>query len=148
VIHQFKYKNIRCLAEPLAVLLNEYLRSNPIPADIIIPVPLGSKRLRERGYNQSDLMAQKLGKLLNLPENTSCLKRINYSLPQARTKSLEERLQNVHGAFTCVGSEIQNLNILLIDDVSTSGATLDACAQVLKAAGAVSVWGITAAREI
>jgi ComF family protein len=147
-IHQFKYKNIRCLAEPLAILLFEYLKLNPLPVQVIVPVPLNAKRLRERGYNQSDLLALKLGKLVNLPEDIDCLKRISYCLPQARTKSLEERLRNVNQAFTCVSSNIQGANILLIDDVSTSGATLNACALALKTAGAASVWGLVLAREL
>jgi ComF family protein len=149
-IHQFKYKNIRCLAEPLAGLLSEYLNYHPLPvqAQVIVPVPLSSKRLRERGYNQSELLARELGKLVFLPVDNLSLKRIKYFIPQVSTKSLEERLNNVSQAFTCTGSTIQNTNVLLIDDVSTTGATLDACAQVLKAAGAVSVWGLAAAREL
>jgi ComF family protein len=147
-VHQFKYKNVRCLAEPLALLLTEYLSRNELPVQVIIPVPLSPKRLRERGYNQSDLLARKLSKLINIPEDADSLRRTSYQLPQARTKSLEERLRNVNQAFTCSNSKIQDKNILLIDDVSTSGATLDACAQALKAAGAASVWGLTIAREL
>jgi ComF family protein len=147
-IHQFKYKNIRCFTSPLAALLDEYLKKYPLSVQVIVPVPLHSKRLRERGYNQSDLLAHELSKLINLPVNINCLKRIKYHLPQARTKSLEERLNNVNQAFTCISTEMQKTNVLLIDDVSTSGATLDACAQALKMAGASSVWGLTLAREL
>jgi ComF family protein len=147
-ILQFKYKHLTCLAKPLAILLNEYLKYNPLSVQVIIPVPLYSKRLRERGYNQSDLLAKELSKLTKLPEDRSCLKRVKYILPQAITKSLDERLNNVYQAFSCINSRIQYTNILLLDDVSTSGATLDACAKALKDAGALSVWGLVLAREL
>lgn len=148
VIHQFKYKNLRCLARPLAFLLNEYLKQNYLSVQLIVPVPLSSKRLRERGYNQSALLAEELSNITQLPRDISNLRRIKYNLPQAKTKSLEERLINVDQAFSSNGASIQNTNILLIDDVSTSGATLDACAEALKTAGASSVWGLVVAREL
>jgi ComF family protein len=128
--------------------LNEYLKQNYLSVQLIVPVPLSSKRLRERGYNQSALLAEELSKITQLPRDISNLRRIKYNLPQAKTKSLEERLINVDQAFSSNGASIQNTNILLIDDVSTSGATLDACAEALKTAGASSVWGLVVAREL
>lgn len=147
-IHQFKYRNLRCLAEPLAALLYEYLNQSPLVVKVIVPVPLSTKRLRERGYNQSELLARKLSELTHLPCNTDCLKRIKYFLPQARTKSVQERYNNVNKAFTCVNSSLENADVLLLDDVSTSGATLDACALILKESGVSSVWGLVVAREL
>jgi ComF family protein len=147
-IHQLKYNNLRCIAESLAVLLKEYIDSNPLSVQIIVPVPLSLKRLRERGYNQSELIAKELCKLIQLPHNTDCLKRIKYILPQTRTKSVEERRENVKQAFLCKDYTLKNNDILLLDDVSTSGATLDQCAKALKAAGASSVWGLVVAREL
>jgi len=130
-IHQLKYKNLRALAGTLAELLSEYLAHNPVPGEVLVPVPLHQKRLRERGYNQSTLLARETGKLIGLPVVDDCLIRQRHALPQARTSTVEEDKQ-----------------VLLIDDVSTSGATLDACAVALKAAGAASVWGLVLAREI
>lgn len=147
-VHQLKYKNLRSLARPLAMLLKNYLIHHPLPGQALVPVPLHHKRLRERGYNQSYLLAQELSKLINLPVVDDCLIRVKYLLPQAQTKSVNERLNNVKQAFSCLNSRLQNTQVLLIDDVSTSGATLDACASALKAAGAISVWGITLSREL
>lgn len=147
-IHQLKYRNLRALAEPLAKLLNDYLTTNPIPGEVLVPVPLHQKRLRERGYNQSSLLAKELGKLTNLPVVDDCLIRQRHAPPQARSSTVEERRSNVAGAFVCRDHRLQNKQVLLIDDVSTSGATLDAGAAALKAAGATSVWGLVLAREI
>ena len=147
-IHQLKYGNLRALAEPLAKLLNDYLVANPVPGEVLVPVPLHPKRLRERGYNQSKLLAKELDKLANLPVVDDCLTRQQHAPPQARSLTVEERRSNVAGAFACRDHSLQNKRVLLIDDVSTSGATLDACATALKAVGATSVWGLVLAREI
>ncbi len=147
-IHQLKYRNVRALAAPLANLLRDYLIANPVSGEVLMPVPLHQKRLRERGYNQSSLLAQELGKLINLPVVDNCLFRQRHAPPQARTSTIEERQSNVADAFTCHDHRLQGKQVLLIDDVSTSGATLNACATALKAAGATSVWGLTLAKEI
>ncbi len=147
-IHQLKYRNLRALAVPLAKLLQDYLITNPVPAEILVPVPLHRKRLRERGYNQSSLLARQLGKLANLPVADDCLIRQRHALSQARTATVEERQSNVTDAFACRDHRLRDKQVLLIDDVSTSGATLDACAAALKASGATSVWGLVMAREI
>ena len=147
-IHQLKYRNLRAMVEPLVELLNEYLHTNPIPGEVLVSVPLHPKRLRERGYNQSDLLARGLGKSTALPIVADCLTRQRHTTAQARTATVEERQSNVSGAFKCVNDTVQKRQVLLIDDVATSGATLDACARELKAAGAISVWGLVMAREI
>jgi len=147
-IHQLKYQNLRTLAVPLARLLHEYLIANPVPAEVLVPVPLHPKRLRERGYNQSGILARKLGKLINLPVADDCLVRQRHATPQARTSTVEERRSNVAGAFACRDRRMHEKQVLLIDDVATSGATLNACAATLKVSGATSVWGLVMAREI
>ncbi len=147
-VYQFKYRNLRALAALLAGLLNNYLAANPVPGEVLVPVPLHKKRLRERGYNQSAVLAKKLGKLTGLPVVDNCLVRELHSSPQARSSNVEERRNNVAGAFTCRDDRLKEKEALLIDDVSTSGATLDACAAALKEAGAESVWGLVLAREI
>ncbi len=147
-IYQLKYRNLRALAALLAGLLNDYLSTNPVPGEVLVPVPLHQKRLRERGYNQSNLLAQELGKLTNLPVVSDCLIRQRHALPQVRTATMGERWSNVADAFTCGDHRLRDKQVLLIDDVSTSGATLDACAAALKAAGTSSVWGLVLAREI
>jgi ComF family protein len=119
-----------------------------MPGEVLVPVPLHRKRLRERGYNQSCLLSEELGKLSGLPVVSDCLVRQKNSPPQAKTSTVEERRDNVVGVFDCRDGRLRGKQVLLIDDVATSGATLDACAAVLKASGAVSVWALTFAREI
>jgi len=114
----------------------------------LVPVPLHQKRLRERGYNQSHLLARELGKFITLPVVDDCLIRQRHAPPQARTSSVDERQSNVVNAFACRNRELQDKQVLLIDDVATSGATLNACASTLKAAGASSVWGLVLAMEV
>lgn len=147
-VHQLKYHNLTALAQPLAGLLRDYLAANPLPVEALVPVPLHPRRLKERGYNQSGLLARELGRLTNFPVVESGLIRHRQTLPQARTATLEERKRNIRDAFLCPDATLRDRQVLLIDDVSTSGATLDACAAVLKASGAVSVWGLTLAKEI
>jgi ComF family protein len=147
-IHELKYRNLRALAVPLAKLLWDYLTTNPVPGEVLVPVPLHQKRLRERGYNQASLLARELSKLTNLLVVEDCLVRQQHAPPQARTTSVNERRSNVAGAFACGDGRLRGKQVLLIDDVATSGATLNACAGALKSAGAASVWGLVMAEEI
>jgi ComF family protein len=144
---QLKYKHLKAVAAPLSQLLAEYLGSHPLQGEVLIPVPLYPRRLRERGYNQASLLAKELSKLVGLPVEDDTLVRVKDSLPQARTKNAVERHLNVRDAFAC-HQPLEGKQILLIDDVCTTGATLDACTIALKAAGASSVWGLTLAREM
>ena len=143
-----KYRNLRALAEPLAQLLGGYLQERPVPGEVLVPVPLHAKRWRERGYNQSQLLARELGKLTGLSVVSDSLVRPGLATPQARTASVRERMLNVADAFACRDERLKDRRVLLIDDVATSGATLEAAADALKKIGAESVWGLTLAREI
>ena len=147
-VHQLKYRNLRALVPSLSEMLDDYLKTLTLPADVLVPVPLHRKRLRERGYNQSLLLARGLGRLNSLPVVDNCLTRRENTPPQARTSTVEERRDNVVGVFDCRDGRLRGRQVLLIDDVATSGATLDACAAVLKASGAVSVWALVLAREV
>jgi ComF family protein len=147
-IHELKYRNLRALATPLAELLYSYLVDNPVPGEVLVPVPLHRKRLRERGYNQSSLLARELGKLGGLTVVDDCLVRKQYTPPQARSASVGERQKNVAGAFACRDGRLRGEKVLLIDDVTTSRSTLNACAVALKSAGASSVWGLVMALEL
>lgn len=132
----------------MAELLGNYLTAHPIPGEVLVPVPLHRKRLRERGYNQSELLARELGNLIRLPVMADCIFRNRHTPTQTIASSIIERRSNVASAFTCRKYNLQNKEIVLIDDVATSGATLNACAATLKSAGAASVWGLTIAREV
>lgn len=129
-------------------ILKDYLEANSITGEVLVPAPLHQKRLRERGYNQSSLLAHELGKLIGLPVINDCLIRSRQTPPQAKTANVDERRRNVEKAFACQNQAVHNKKVILIDDVSTSGATLSACAEALKAAGAASIWGLVLAREI
>ena len=146
-IHQLKYRHIKAMAAPLGELLADYLRSYPLPGEVVVPVPLHPKRVRERGYNQASLLAIEMGKLTGLPADEGSLLRIRDTVTQARTASAAERRSNVRDAFVC-RQGLHGEKILLIDDVCTTGATLDACATALRAAGAGSIWGLTVASEM
>jgi ComF family protein len=114
--------------------------------DVVVPVPLHRQRERERGYNQADLIAKPLARTLGLPYRTVLLVRTK-PRPDKHILSLEERWESVRGAFaTRPGSKVDNLRVLLVDDVMTTGATLDAAARALRGAGAKSVIGLTVAR--
>ena len=147
-IHQLKYRNLKAISPCLAELLADYLRSNPLPGEALICVPLHPRRLRERGYNQSNLLARGLGERIDLPVIENCLIRVKQTQPQVRAADVEERRRNVVDAFRCCDERISGRQIILIDDVCTSGATLESCAVALKNKGAISVWGLTLAREI
>ncbi len=146
-VHEFKYNNLRDLAPALAGMLYDYILNNPLPGEVLVPVPLHPRRLRERGYNQSALVARELGRLSGMPVAEGCLVRSRQAPPQVRSAGAEERRRNVAAAFTCRDRRLEGKKVILIDDVSTSGATLDACAGVLKSAGADSVWGLVMALE-
>jgi ComF family protein len=126
----------------------DYLVKNPIQGEVLVPVPLHRKRWRERGYNQSALLARELNKLSGLPIVEDCLVRIQYKSAQARSTSIDERHDNVAGVFRCSDGPLRDMHVILIDDVSTSGATLDACATLMKSVGATTVWGLVAALEL
>ena len=147
-IHQLKYRNLKAISPCLAGLLADYLQSSPLPGEALVPVPLHPRRLRERGYNQSSLLARELGKLINLPVIEDCLVRVKEAQPQVRTATVEDRRKNVTDAFKCQNGKVRGKQIILIDDVCTSGATLESCASALKSEGVTSVWGLTLAREI
>jgi ComF family protein len=144
-IHRFKYRGWRCLAEPLAELLFESLALNPPAASMVIPVPLHSSRLRDRGYNQSALLARRLALALRLDCVERPLRRARATPPQVGQDRLR-RFQNVDGAFAWTGKPLRGQPVLLLDDVITTGATLEACATALRAAGAGSISGLTLAR--
>jgi ComF family protein len=147
-VHEFKYRNLRALGTELVALMYDYLNVNPVSGDVLVPVPLHRKKLLERGYNQSSLLAHGLGNLTGLPVIEDCLIRRKYTPPQARSSNINERRNNVTDAFDCRDSRLQGKQVILIDDVSTSGTTLNTCAGVLKAAGAAAVWGLVIALEL
>ncbi|MBE0431807.1 MAG: ComF family protein [Dehalococcoidia bacterium] len=147
-IHQLKYRNLKAVSASLAALLADYLRTDPLPGEALVCVPLHPRRLRERGYNQSSLLARDLSRCIGLPVIEDCLIRVKQAHPQVRAAGVAERRRNVADAFVCRDERARARQIILIDDVCTSGATLESCAAALKNTGASSVWGLTLARDI
>jgi ComF family protein len=146
-IHQFKYAYTRDLAVPLGELLFVGWRTYSPEADVIVPVPLHARREKERGYNQSELLAAQLGQSAGIPVLCRALCRVRYTASQARLDE-EARRHNVRQAFACEDGQMRGKRVLLIDDVCTTGATLEACSAALKAGGARSVLGLTVARAV
>jgi len=143
-----KYEEVARLGDWFAARLAEIVFRSPGDwrADVLVPVPLHPQRRRERGYNQAELIARPLAKRLNLKFQPHFLMRTKPRPPQLLL-SRTERWASVRGAYaTREGAKVDNLRVLLVDDVMTTGATLDACARALKKAGAASVLGLTVAR--
>jgi competence protein ComFC len=156
-IHQFKYNYVFDIGEILGKIMvgklnyESRINNHELHFDLIVPVPLHKKRLRQRGFNQSEILARivyrSLGGGLNNQFSARALRRLKYTIPQAELDR-EQRLENLKGVFEFVGEEkiVRQKNILLVDDVTTTGATLEECARVLKNNGAKSVWGIVLAK--
>ncbi len=147
LVHGLKYRQQTALAGPMAELLFDFVRREPHPMDVLVPVPLFGRRERTRGYNQSALLARSLARRLGLGVEERSLVRARNTASQAQSGSAQERHVNVRDAFLCKDGRLAGKHVLLIDDVSTTGATLDACAKALVQGGAASVWALTFARE-
>lgn len=154
LLFAFKYRLLKAALIPLVDLLEESLGHHSLPLpDLLIPVPLHPRRLRFRGFNQAELIAselsQRLAPGLGISVDTQSLQRIRFTKPQMKTDSREERLHNLTDAFlikpTTAGPLVGKY-VWLIDDVTTTGTTLDECARMLKQAGVKKVWGVVVAR--
>ena len=144
-IHSIKYKRNITLGYELAQPLIKIFSDTKWDIQLITPVPLGIARLFERGYNQSALLAKPIALKKKIPYAPDCLHRVRETSSQVNM-SVAERQANVADAFKGVGKLVANNNILVIDDVTTSGATLNACATALRNAGANKVYCLTLAQ--
>lgn len=141
MLHLLKYSDLPELGELLGKWYGYELAEKKIinKADIIIPVPLHAKRIRQRGYNQSLLIARGISSVTKIPINTKALKRVQFEESQTH-KTKEQRWANVTDSFQLVDQkEIEGKRILLVDDVITTGATLAACGNKLLNGGAVGL---------
>ena len=146
-IHRFKYEGWRSLAPMLADLCAERLVTEVPPGAALVAVPLHRRRRRARGYNQSELLATELRKLLGLPRPAGRLARLRDTPPQVGLDRLR-RQANVDAAFAWQGPGLAGQPVVLLDDVTTTGATLESCAAALRTGGAGRVLGFTAARVL
>ncbi|MFA6896973.1 MAG: ComF family protein [Patescibacteria group bacterium] len=176
-VHDFKFKFIRDISFPLSELMIKSILETPEFDDlqdvvlanyskdeeeglyldekknaktetILIPVPLHRKRYAERGFNQSYLLAKNIGERFSLPVREDVLLRTKNTKPQSKTANQAERWRNIAGAFHCAKpEEVSGKNIVVVDDICTTSATLDECAKELKKSGAKKVWGLVVARK-
>jgi len=148
LVHELKYRNRTKLAPLLGDALTSLMMTDAVlkQADLLAPIPLHPARLRERGYNQSELLARRVAQLTGIPL-VGALRRVKNTKSQARIVDAKKRKDNLKGAFAVTDAEaLKDKQVLLIDDVTTTGATLDAAAQVLKAAGARTVYALVVAQ--
>jgi ComF family protein len=146
IIHALKYRGARDILNPLAGRMVESWRYHAMQSDVLVPVPLHTNREARRGYNQAVLIAKALGRRVSLPVASGVLLRVRDTASQTRLNR-NERKQNVEDAFTCVTCDpFTGRRVTLVDDVATTGATLDACAMALLACGAQTIGAFTLAR--
>jgi ComF family protein len=150
-IHRFKFNKRKVLADPLGILMVKYLSQNPAleikKIDSIVPVPLHKKRLRQRGFNQAELLARVVSRYFEKPvlpllERTRNTK-AQFDLPRA------ERFKNINQAFAVSDHQaVFNRRLLLVDDIYTTGSTLAECSKALRAAGARRIEILTLSRAV
>lgn len=147
-IYRFKYLGRREYAEFFAEssvkILGDYL--SVVKPDMIVSVPLSDAKMLKRGYNQAGEYGKALSKIINVPFCDSAVKRVRNTAPM-KLLSPSERQKNLKNAFTSGQNVVKSKRILLVDDIYTTGATMDACADVLLGAGAESVYCMTLASE-
>ncbi|MCX8067469.1 MAG: phosphoribosyltransferase family protein [Anaerolineae bacterium] len=146
-VHFLKYRYALSLAEPLGAMMAQCWEMRGVPVDLVVPVPLHPSRFRARGYNHAALLAWSVGRQLGLPVDEEALIKVRATKVQM-SLGLEERRANVQGAFVARRERVQGRRILVVDDVCTTGATLEACAEALREGGAREVWALTLARTI
>lgn len=154
-IHLYKYRFAEKISEPLGKIILESLRQSEMPLpDMIIPIPLHPRRLRWRGFNQSELLAEYLGQKITpgfpIEVSNNLIRRIRYTEPQMKIKNKLQREKNIRNAFEITqknSDKIKNKRVLLVDDVITTGATIFECAKMLKKSGANEVFAIVIARQ-
>ena len=147
-LHKFKFNGKTRLSSFLSRLMISYLENGDIrmdPIDLIIPVPLSKNREKQRGYNQSKLLAEEIAKHFSINLDDSSLKKTKDVVPQFEL-AREQRLLNIKGAFE--SAPVKGRNILLIDDIYTTGATAKEASSALKSAGAKQVFVLTFARAV
>jgi ComF family protein len=149
LIHALKFNGIAAAAKPLAEILAEYVTGLGIDlrSFTTTPLPLSKKRLRARGFNQSTLIARGFAEMIRVPFEENLLTRVHHRKAQSETEDIFERRENVRGCFALGNANgVTDKNIILIDDVTTSGTTFAEAARVLKTGGAKKIIALAVAR--
>lgn len=144
-VHALKYNGMHVLVEPLAEILHQHWARQGVAVDAVLPVPLHPSRVRYRGYNQSALLGAAFARRAGLEYHGDWVVRVRRTRSQVGLTP-RERWENVWRAFAVTSPGVAGARILLIDDVMTTGATLEACAHALRGAGAAEVWALTLTR--
>lgn len=146
-LHRYKFGQRTGYAGIYAGFMVKCIDEKQISCDIIGWAPVSGKRLRRRGYDQSELLAREISLHLGIPVQRLLIKQ-RHTPPQSRIKNAARRQENVKGAYRCCDPElVRGKRILLVDDIVTTGATLSECARILKEAGAAAVYAVTVARR-
>ena len=151
VIHHFKYQRAIMLAEKFAEILSDIILNDAHwrRSDLLVPVPLHAVKKRERSYNQADEISKRLSRLVNIPFRNDILKRVVNTVSQTKMPTAADRVKNMNDVFSLLDTRaVQGKQIILLDDLITTGATANSCAAVLKQAGAQGVLVLTAARPM
>jgi competence protein ComFC len=146
-LHTMKYRGNIALGESIAMQMADFVRSLKWPIDVMIPVPLGKKRLTERGYNQIALVAQPLAYQLGLEYEPDALRKTRETRSQVGL-NLSQRGENVQDAYQADSTLVRGKSVLIMDDVATTGSTISACTTALHSAGAQEVYVLTIARAL
>ena len=142
-----KYRRNIGLGEAIALQMTEFVRSLQWPVEVMIPVPLGKKRLKERGYNQVGLVAQPLAVELGWRYEPGALRKIRETRTQVGLTA-SERSENVQDAYRADPKVVERKSVILMDDVATTGSTISACTAALHSAGTLEVYVLTIARAL
>lgn len=145
LIQNFKYGGNLAVAPLLADLMLARIETEPLP-DLIVPMPLSAERLKERGFNQSLEIASLIAKRTGVPVDADACRRVRHGDAQS-SLPYQRRADNVRGAFACM-RDVAGCSIAVVDDVLTTGSTLDELARVLRLCGASRITGWTAARTL
>lgn len=142
-VYRFKYQNCRIYSkvyvDEIVSNLGEIISS--WKCDVIIPIPIHARKFRERGFNQAELLAKDMAAILGIGLDTELISRNRYTKPQKELDD-NERIKNLENAFTITKNVVQYKKVLLVDDIYTTGSTIDACARVLKEKGVEQVFAV------
>lgn len=154
LIHALKFEKVRSAAEPLADILAHYCACLPLDLQgaVVVPVPISPQRMRERGFNQSALIARRFAQFFGLPCDEKTLARIRHRGPQSEIADRAARKRNIEGCYAVIRKDGSTAavprKVLLIDDVTTSGATFTEASHALRQSGAKKIFALAAAKAI
>lgn len=149
LIHALKFDGVRAVAQPLASILAIYAEpfKSYLNGCTVVPIPLSRERLRTRGFNQSELIANLFATRIGLPLRTDILVRVKHTKPQSETANLAERKENIRGCFSVIDTVLaEGRRFVLVDDVTTSGATFLEAARALQSARAEKIIALAVAQ--